>query len=80
MNFGDISPKSVTVNTEGFTKGRIKVTIGSPGGKCIASLCGGQHTVELHAEAVGKQALYFTFMSEDKDADVCVFDTFTFDR
>ncbi len=80
MNFGDISPKSVTVKTEGFIKGRIKVCVGAPDGKCIASLAGGAQTAELNAKVTGKQALYFSFEAENKDEDICVFDTFTFDR
>ena len=80
MNFGDIPPKSVTVKTDDFTGGVITITIDSPNGTKIAEFGGGESTVKISSQITGKHAVYFTFTAGDKDKEICMFDTFTFDK
>lgn len=80
MNFGDTSPKSVTLRLQNFTNGKITVTVASPDGTKIAELADGVCRSDIISSVTGKQAVYFTFTSENEKGDICVFDTLTFDK
>ncbi|MGM9937296.1 MAG: family 43 glycosylhydrolase [Candidatus Ornithomonoglobus sp.] len=80
MQFGDVSPESVTVNTKDMLPdGRIIVTADKPEGQTIAVLSGGNDTVKLISEIIGKHAVYFRFETET-DKNICEFDSFTFNE
>ena len=78
LQFGDVSPESVTINAPDFESGTITVTIDSPDGKLVAELKNGAQKAALTEPVTGKHAVYFTFTADDRD--ICTFDTFTFDR
>ena len=81
MQFGEISPKSITVNVKNVvTDGIISVFIDKPDGTRTAELTSGKDTVEITEPITGKHAIYFVFIAENKDTDLCVFDSFTFNK
>lgn len=80
MNFGDVPPAAVTVKTDGFIRGKIIITADSPNGIKLAELDACEETVSVVSEITGKHAVYFTFVSDDKNCSVCTFDVFTFDQ
>ncbi len=81
MQFGEKSPQSITINVNDMLPdGKISVVIDSPEGTEIAELVSGEDTAEITELISGKHAIYFIFKAENKNADICIFDSFTFNK
>ncbi|MBR1861304.1 MAG: family 43 glycosylhydrolase [Lachnospiraceae bacterium] len=82
IQFGNNTPKTVTVVLDGAKKLKINLRIGSYRGRVVSTLCfdgsSNESTAPLNTGVIGKCAVYFEFVSDDKDADFS-FDRFTFD-
>ena len=83
IQFGTITPKSVTVLLETAKKVEVKVRIDSYKGRVVSVLSFNGDSKELTAPltsgVIGRHAVYFEFVSEDKE-DSFSFDRFSFDR
>ena len=82
LQFGNNTPKSVTVVLEEAKKLKVLLRIDSYKGRIAAELSftgkEKEATSELTFGLIGKHAVYFEFCSEDPD-DTFIFDRFTFD-
>ena len=82
LQFGNNSPKSVTVVLEEAKKGKILVRIDSYKGKIVSEIdfdgSKKEVTAAITSGVIGKHAVYFDFKSEDVEATYS-FDRFTFD-
>lgn len=83
LNFGDVSPKTVTVEAESECELTVNVRINSRDGEIIATVVIEKGKTEADADVkanvTGKKAVYFEFVTEDNDMRAR-FDRFTFDR
>ncbi len=82
LQFGNNSPKSVTVVLEEAAKVKVNVRIDSYKGRIVSTAefnGDSEITAKLFAGVIGKHAVYFEFVSDDPEG-VYVFDRFTFDR
>lgn len=81
IQFGEVPPETITVSASYMTPGvKISVMIDNPDGPKIAEIKCNEHIAELTENVTGKHALYFVFTADDKDADICIFDSFTFNK
>ena len=82
LQFGNNSPKSVTVVMEEAKKVTVNVRIDSYKGRIIAAVdldeSGNEGTAMLNTGVVGKHAVYFEFVS-DRTEEAYSFDKFSFD-
>ncbi|WP_026510710.1 family 43 glycosylhydrolase [Butyrivibrio sp. LC3010] len=82
LQFGQNSAKKVTVVLEKPVIVTVKVHLDSYKGRVISTIdfdgTNAQKTQDLTGGVIGKHAVYFEFLSDDKDA-TCSFDRFTFD-
>ena len=82
LQFGNNAPKSVTLLLDEAKKVKINLRIDSYRGRIVSTLTFDGSSKEacafLNTGLVGKHAVYFEFVSEDKDG-VYSFDRFTFD-
>ena len=82
LQFGNNSPKTVTFVLEDAVKGKVQVRLDSYHGRVVAAadLDGTvkEVTTEVTTGIVGKHAIYFAFMADDKETTF-IFDRFTFD-
>ena len=78
LQFGQNSPKRLTILTQADGKCSISVRLDAPGGKEIArfSSGNGEKGIPLRSGVTGKHAVYFVFGLESGKA---VMDRFTFD-
>lgn len=83
LQFGTISPKTMTVCIKAYADLNINVRLDDYRGKCIASgmvkKSGEYITMPLMSGVIGKHALYFEFLSKE-NGSIAEFDRFTFDR
>ncbi len=83
LQFGNNTPKTVTVVLEEAKKGKVLVRIDSYRGRVIAEATfhgnKAEVTTDVQCGVLGKHAVYFEFRSEDKETTFA-FDRFTFDR
>jgi hypothetical protein len=83
LQFGNNTPKTVTVVLEEAKKGKVLVRIDSYRGRVIAEATfhgnKAEVTTDVQCGVLGKHAVYFEFQSEDKETTFA-FDRFTFDR
>jgi len=83
IQFGMISPKTVTVVLEEAKKVKIRLRIDSYRGKVVSELdldgSSAEATAPLTSGVIGKHAVYFEFVSEDGEESFG-FNRFTFDR
>ncbi len=83
LQFGTVSPKNVTAILTDACRVKVLVRLDSYKGRIIAELnfdgSSNEQTADLSTGVIGRHAVYFEFVSEDKNA--CYgFDRFTFDR
>ena len=80
LQFGEETPKTVTVIAKAEKEAQLSVRLDSPAGKEIASMTlrngRTENTVLLKEAATGKHAVYFVFGIREGEAE---FDRFTFD-
>ena len=83
IQFGMISPKTVTVVLEEAKKVKIRLRIDSYRGKVVSEVdldgSSAEATAPLTSGVIGKHAVYFEFVSEDGEESFG-FNRFTFDR
>ena len=82
LQFGQNTPKAVTVVLETVKKLKVRLHIDSYNGPVVADLIFHGNSNEakamLQAGVIGKHAVYFEFVSDDSE-EIYSFDRFTFD-
>lgn len=78
IRFGDTSPEKIQISADGISENtKIIVNVDSPDGAVIAEL-NGENTAELKNAVTGCHAVYFSFIAQDSEKDLCSFNSFTF--
>lgn len=83
IDFGSVSPEELYIKLDNAIDGGfVNVRLGSADGRIIAKVATEnerqEYTVPVEAEVKGKQALFFEFLFDDSEKDICEFDCFTF--